>query len=69
MSSMPECTKCGAYVHHGPVLCLDCELKAAEKYSELLDLADDMAEAISSNDKQASIKAMQNYYAKITTKG
>ena len=24
MSSMPECKRCGSYVHHGPVICDDC---------------------------------------------
>lgn len=24
MSSMPECQRCGMYVHHGPVICGDC---------------------------------------------
>ena len=24
MSSMPECKRCGNYVHHGPVICDDC---------------------------------------------
>lgn len=24
MSSMPECQRCGNYVHHGPVICGDC---------------------------------------------
>ena len=24
MSSLPECKRCGNYVHHGPVICDDC---------------------------------------------
>lgn len=40
MSSMPECKKCGAYVHHGPCLCDDCSeaLRTEnERYREALE--------------------------------
>jgi hypothetical protein len=63
MAQLPECTKCGKYIHHGPALCLDCEIKAANKYSNLVDFADTMAQAISSGDRDACKIAMQNYYA------
>jgi len=36
MSSMPECKRCGAYVHWGPVLCEDC----AEKLKDELVLSE-----------------------------
>jgi hypothetical protein len=63
MSAMPECTKCGKYVNWGPVLCFDCEKKAAQKYADLLELADNMAEAIASGYTSEMIPAMQKFYA------
>lgn len=34
MSSMPECKRCGNYIHHGMVICQDC----FEKDINLLDV-------------------------------
>ena len=31
MSSMPECKKCGDYIHHGPILCDECGGKLLEE--------------------------------------
>jgi len=27
MSSLPECQRCGNYIHHGPVICDECTKK------------------------------------------
>jgi len=35
MSSLPECKRCGDYVHYGPVLCEACLLVQHRKMEEL----------------------------------
>jgi hypothetical protein len=33
MSSSPECTRCGDYVHSGPCLCSDCSRKLITEHA------------------------------------
>ena len=47
MSSMPECVKCGRYVHSGPVLCDECRCAPGVDYVATVKLLRELHRVLS----------------------